>query len=96
MGNPIPEGGRPTDWKVTVSQRLTHRSESSEPQVRSPHLGIWHPEEEPPEHLALRTSRVCPQDLEEMEPPLLKGTHTLSCALGPKAKKELHRNLSQT
>ena len=28
--------GQLTDWKVTVSQRLTYRSESSKPYIRSP------------------------------------------------------------
>ena len=52
--NPYPLGGKPTDWKVTVSQRLTYRSKSSEPHVRSPRLGIWGWEKEPPENLALK------------------------------------------
>ena len=34
--------------------------------------------------------------LGEMETPLLKGTHRLSCALGPRVKQRLHRNLGQT
>ena len=34
--------------------------------------------------------------LGEMETPFLKGTHRISHALGPRAKKSLHRNLSQT
>ena len=28
--------------------------------------------------------------------PLLKGTHRLSCALGPSTKQKLHRNLGET
>ena len=35
-------------------------------------------------------------ELGETENPFLKGAHRLSCALGPRAKKKLHRNLSQT
>ena len=34
--------GSPTDWKVTVSQRLTYRGESSEPHIKLPRVGIWH------------------------------------------------------
>ena len=55
--------GSPPDWKVTVSQRLTYRSESSEPHVKFPCLGIWHWEKEPPEHLALKASGACAQEL---------------------------------
>ena len=36
-----------------------------------------------------------PQDW-EMETPLLKGPHRVLCALGPRAKQRLHRNLGQT
>ena len=39
--------GSPTDWKVTVSQKLTYRSESSELHIKSPRLGIWHWEKAP-------------------------------------------------
>ena len=31
----------------------------------------------------------------ETETPFLKGTHRISCALGPRAKQRLHRNLAQ-
>ena len=33
---------------------------------------------------------------EEMETPFLKGSHRISCALGPRVKERLHRNLGQT
>ena len=32
ISNPTPAGGWPTDWKVTILQRLSHRSESSQAQ----------------------------------------------------------------
>ena len=32
-------GASPTDWKVTGSQRLTYRSESSEPHIKPPNSG---------------------------------------------------------
>ena len=34
--------GRSTDRKVTGSQKLTYKSESSEPHIKLPHVGIWH------------------------------------------------------
>ena len=51
------------DWKVTVSQRLTYRSDSSEPHIKPPGVGIWHWEKEPLEHLALKASGACAQEL---------------------------------
>ena len=39
--------GRSTDRKVTGSQKLTYKSESSEPHIKLPCLGIWHWEKEP-------------------------------------------------
>ena len=91
--------GWPRDWKITVSQKLTYRSESSEPHVRSPCLGICNWEKEPPEHLALKASGAWvqePMGLGEIETPFLKGAHRLSRALGPRAKQRLHGNLGQT
>ena len=70
--------GSPTDWKVTGSQRLTYRSESSEPHIKIPCVGIWHWEKEPLEHLALKDSGACAQELHgtgEKETPFLKDTH---------------------
>ena len=78
---------------------FTHRSESSEPHVRFPSLGVWHQEEEPPEHLALKTSGLVfrrSTGWRETETPLFEGTHKVSCALGPWAKQWLHRSLGQT
>ena len=84
-------GGKPTDWKVTVSQtQNSHRSESSKAHIKSPHLGIWHWENEPLEHVALKASGASAQ---ETETPFFKGTHRLSSTLGPRAKQRLHRNL---
>ena len=42
------------DWIIIILQRLSHRSESSEPHVRLPSLEVWHWKEEPQEHLALK------------------------------------------
>ena len=91
--------GIPTDWKVTVSQRLTYRSESSGPHIKFLCLGIWHWEKEPPEHLALKAIGLVHRSStgpKEMETPFLKGTHRLSHTLGPRPKERLHRNLGQT
>jgi len=56
--------GSPTDWKLTGSQRLTYRSERSEPHVKLSCVGIWHWEKEPLEHLALKASGACAQVLQ--------------------------------
>ena len=91
--------GRSTDRKVTGSQRLTYKSESSEPHIRSLCLGIWHWEKEPLEHLALKARGLVHRSsmgLGEMETPFLKRAHMFSCAQGPRAKQRLHRNLGQT
>ena len=55
--NPISIGGLPTRWKTIVPERLSHRSESAEPHVWLPSLGIqqW---EESPENLALKAGGV--------------------------------------
>ena len=34
--------------------------------------------------------------LAEIETPILEGAHKVSCALGPRAKQGLHKNLGQT
>ena len=75
---PCSPGRRPTNWKIIISQRFCHRSESSELHVRLPSLGVWHQEEEPPEHLALKARGLDLKNatgLGETETPLLKGTH---------------------
>ena len=55
--------GSSTDWKLTGSQRLTYRSESSEPHIKLSCVGIRHGEKEPLEHLALKASGACVQEL---------------------------------
>ena len=40
--------GRPTDWKIMVSQRVSHRSASSEPHFRLQNLRVWQCKEAPP------------------------------------------------
>ena len=91
--------GSPTDWKLTGPQRLTSRGESSGPHFKLFHVGIWHREKEPLEHLALKASGAHVQKLHKMGEtgtPFLKGAHRLSRALSPRAKQRLHRNLGQT
>ena len=76
-------GKKPTDCKVTVSERLTYRSENSEPHVRSPCLRIWHWEKEPLEHLALKANGACAQELHgtggNRDPILKRHTQTFTC-----------------
>ena len=49
--------------KIPVSQRFSHRSENSETHIRLTSLGIWHQEEEPSEHLALKVSGASSKNL---------------------------------
>ena len=71
--------GSPTDWKVTGSQRLTYRSESFEPHIKPSCVGICNWEKEPPEHLALKASVACVQELHSSggngDPILKRHTH---------------------
>ena len=75
--------GSSTDWKLTGSQRLTYRSESSEPHIKPSHAGIWHWEKEPLEHLALKASGACVQELHRTggngDPILKRCTQTFTC-----------------
>ena len=85
--------GSPTGWKVTGSQRLICRSESSESHAKSPCLGIWFWEKEPPEHMALEASGACVQEQHgtwKME------THSWKAHTGSRAKQSLHRYLGWT
>ena len=49
--NPTAPGWVNHKLKTIISQSFFHRSESSEPHIRIPSLGVWHQEEELPEHL---------------------------------------------
>ena len=75
--------GSSTDWKLTGSQRLTYRSESSEPHIKPSCAGIWHWEKEPLEHLALKASGACVQELHRTggngDPILKRRTQTFTC-----------------
>ena len=75
--------GSSTDWKLTGSQRLTYRSESYEPHIKFSRVGIWHGEKEPLEHLALKASGACAQELHSTggdgEPILKRHTRTFTC-----------------
>ena len=51
---PYPMGGQPTNWKIIISQRFSHRSKSSEPLVRLSSLRVSCWEMESPEYLALK------------------------------------------
>ena len=75
--------GSSIDWKLTGSQRLTYRSERSEPHVKLSCVGIQHREKEPLEHLALKASRACVQELHRTggnrDPILKRCTQTFTC-----------------
>ena len=83
--------GSSTDWKLTGSQRLTYRSESSEPHIKLPRVGIWHWEKEPLEYLALKASGACVQELHRTagnrDPILQRRTQTSTCT-GSQGKAE--------
>ena len=49
--------------RIIILQQFSHGSESSERHVRLPSLGVWHQEEEPPEHLALKANEALSQEL---------------------------------
>ena len=77
----------PPRWEAnkleTVSKRLNYRSESSELHIKSPHLGIWNWDKEPPEHLVLKASEACMQELHRTggngDPILERHTQTFIC-----------------
>ena len=75
--------GSSTDWKLTGSQRLTYRSESSEPHIKLSCVRIWHWEKEPLEHLALKASGACVQELHRTggnrDPTLNRHIHIFTC-----------------
>lgn len=91
QSNPIPPGGGGVNHKLEkiMSQKFCKRSESTEPHVKFPSLGIWHQKEESLEHLVLKGSGlVCSSStgLGKIETPILKGAHNVLCALGSRAK----------
>ena len=86
---PIPAKRATTNWKIIISQRFSDRSESSESHIRLPSQGVFHWEEEPPEHLALKAKGLDRRNstrLGETERPPLGGTRKVSCTPGPREK----------
>ena len=85
--NQIPylPGGWPTNWKIIISQRFSHRNESSEPNVRLLSLRSWHQEDEPPKHLALKARGAWVQELHRTgeRDPTLGGNTKLHMHLDP-------------
>ena len=75
--------GNPTIRKLTGSQRLTYRSESSEPHIKLSCVGIRHWEKEPLEYLALKASGAYAQELhgtgENGDPILKRCKETFMC-----------------
>ena len=87
----ISQVGSSTDWKLPGSQRLNYGSESSEPHIKLSRVGIWHREEAPLEHLALKASGACAQELHgtggKGDPILKRCTRTFTCT-GSQGKAE--------
>ena len=85
--------GQPTNWKIIVPQKLSHRNESSEPHNRLPSLGVWQWEEEPPENLAWS------QEFQGTQGNKLHSwkAHKVLCTPGTREKKQWpHKTLGQT
>ena len=56
--NPIATVWVTNKLKIIVPQKFSYRSESPEPHIRLPRLGVWECEEHPPENLALKARVV--------------------------------------
>ena len=85
--------GRPTNWKIIVPQKLSHRNESSELHNRLPSLGVRQWEEEPPENLAWS------QEFQGTQGNKLHSwkAHKVLCTPGTREKKQWpHKTLGQT
>ena len=79
-------GGKPTNWKIIISQKFSCRSKSVKFHIRMPNLGIW------PWLQMIWFWRLvglecrCSIGLGETETLLLKGACKVSCIPGPKGK----------
>ena len=91
ISNPIPTGWAAHRLESNCITDTHHRSESSEPHVRSPCLGIWHWEKESLEHLELKASGACAQECHgtggNKEPILERHTQIFMCT-GSQGKAE--------
>ena len=94
--NQIPylPGEPPTDWKIIISQKFSHRSRSSKTQIRLPSIGILALGKGGPGACGLQDQQGLSAGLEcrnstgllrGKETPLLEGAHKVSCALGSRA-----------
>ena len=74
-------------WRIIILQRHSHRSENSEPHIRLFCPKVWHWEEEPLKHLALKWGLIAgvPQDLGKHDFTLKRYTQIITCT-GPKGK----------
>ena len=78
QSHPYPLGGWPTCWKITISQRLSHRCENSKRHVRFQSFRIWQWEEGPQSIWHWRTVGLVHRSskgLRKTEAPLLEGAH---------------------
>lgn len=86
---PHPLGEQHPKWKISIAERFSHGSETSEPHIRLPSLGVWHQEEDPPEHLAIKANRAYVQELYRAGENRIsdsEGVYKVSHALGPREK----------
>ena len=79
---PYPSGN--PQRRIITLQKFSHRSKSSELQVRLPIMGIWHLKGEHLEHLAFHFWSST--GLRETETPLLEGAYKVSHAPEPRAE----------
>ena len=97
---PYQQGGQTPNWKISISQKFSHRSESSESHIKLLSLGVWQWEEETPENLALKASRVWLQEFHRIEGNI--NTTLGGCSQGPVSTRTQWRkqwslkNLGQT
>ena len=95
---PYPPGGWPTNQKIIILQEFSYRSESFEPHIRLPSLGIWYLGEGAPRAFGFEDqqglSAEAPQDWGKQGLCSWR-MHEVSCPLGPRAKQWLHRSLGR-
>ena len=49
---------QPTNRRIIILQKFSHRSKSSKPYIKLPSLGVLYWEDKLPEHLVLKASRA--------------------------------------
>ena len=89
--SPYSPGGQPTNWKIIILRRFSHRNEIYGPRIRLLSLGIWSWEDKAqstglwkPMGFNYRN----PTELGEIQTSLVRSVQKISCAPGHKAKAE--------